>query len=362
MAVWNDIGELIHSMWADEENQIFTREECDKLAHNEGFVNKHINGVTWKALLEHNVIKEVSPNNFTLGSNDGKIIVSTKKGTTSTVRNGSISVTDWIGKTFANNWEILRKISREEELALGMGTHNAHFECINHNCGIKTCFEKTSLNRYMQKGEGYILPRCQKCNPETCEYKDPVRKQVGRDAVTADYSKNKVLPGEIYGLFEVVRTISSVELGMPQSHAIVKCIICGEERECLYHHLKNHNVACECFKNHSSGETIVKHILDKHNIIYKTEYKFENLVGDGGGSLRYDFAIFNKDDLIALVEFDGEQHYEEAGSYYNPTGKVQIHDKRKNDYAKDHNIPLLRIPFNKAPQAEEILIDFLKNI
>ena len=102
--------------------------------------------------------------------------------------------------------------------------------------------------------------------------------------------------------------------------------------------------------------------MDKHNIAYKTEYKFENLIGDGGGSLRYDFAIFNQNDLIALIEFDGEQHYEEAGSYYNPTGKVQIHDKRKNDYAKEHNIPLLRIPFNKAPQAEEILIDFLKSI
>jgi hypothetical protein len=274
----------------------------------------------------------------------------------------TIPTDEWYGQKFANGWEIIRRITKEEENAMGMGTHNAHFECINRNCGIITCFEKTSLNRYMKKGPDYILPRCKKCNPDTCEYKDPVRKQVGRDSVTADYSKNKVLPGETYGLFEVIRTISSVELNMPQSHAIVKCMICGKERECLYHHLKNHNVACECFKNHSSGETIVKHILDKHNIAYETEYKFENLVGDGGGSLRYDFAIFNQNDLIALIEFDGEQHYEEAGSYYNPTGRVQIHDKRKNDYAKEHNIPLLRIPFNKAPQAEEILIDFLKNI
>ena len=188
-----------------------------------------------------------------------------------------IPTDEWYGQKFANNWEIIRRITREEENAMGMGTHNAHFECINRNCGIITCFEKTSLNRYMKKGPNYILPRCKKCNPDTCEYKDPVRKQIGRDSVTADYSKNKVLPGETYGLFEVIRTISSVELGMPQSHAIVKCIICGKERECLYHHLKNHNVACECFKNHSSGEIIVKHILDKHNITYKTEYKFENL-------------------------------------------------------------------------------------
>lgn len=361
MALWNDIGELIHSMWEDETNPIFTKEECNKLAVENCFVDKYIAGGTWKALLTHDVIKEVSPNNFTLGKNNAKVTVTSNRGTTQ--RNSSISISDWIGKTFANNWEILRKLSREEELELGMGTHNAHFECINHTCGMVTCFEKTSLNRYMKKEEGYILPRCQRCNPETCEYKDPVRKQVGRDAVTADYSKNKPLKaGDVFGLFEVVRTISSVELGMPQSHAIVKCIICGEERECLYHHLRNHNVACDCFRRHSSGEAIVKHILEKHNTPYEVEYKFRNLVGDGGGSLRYDFAILNNDKVVALIEFDGEQHFEEAGSYYNPTGKVQIHDKRKDDYAAEHNIPLLRIPYDKAPIAENLIVDFLKNI
>lgn len=352
MAIWNDIGELIHFMWADEKDKVFTKKDCDDLANQEGYANLYIKGSTWKALIAHDVIKEISPNHFILGSNNGKIINSNKK--------RIVPTTDWIGKTFANGWEILRKISREEEISMGMGTHNAHFECINHNCGIITCFEKTSLNRYIQKGPEYILSHCQNCNPEICEYKDPVRKQVGRDAVVADYSKNKVNPGEVYGLFEVITTISSIQLGMPQSHAIVKCIICGKERECLYHHLKNHNVACECFKNHSTGEVVVKNILDKYNISYETEYKFENLVGDGGGSLRYDFAIIEDDKVRALIEFDGEQHYEEAGSYYNPTGKVQIHDKRKNEYAIDNNIPLLRIPFNKIQQAEEILIDFLK--
>lgn len=355
MAVWNDIGELIHSMWADEENQIFTREECDKLAHDEGFVNKYINGGTWKALLAHDVIREVSPNNFTLGINNG---IPKKK-----INRRIIPTDTWIGTIFANNWEIIRKISREEEDALKMGTHNAHFECLNHNCGVSTYIDKSNIDKYLRKEKGYILPRCQRCNPETCEYKNKARRQIGRDAVTADYSKNKPINvGEIYGLFEVVKTLSSAELGTPQSHAIVKCLICGEEKECLYHHLRNHNVACNCFRRHSSGEAIIKHILEKHNILYEVEYKFENLVGDGGGSLRYDFAIIQDNNIKALIEFDGEQHFEEAGSYYNPTGKVQIHDRRKDKYAEEHNIPLLRIPYDKAPQAEEILIDFLKKI
>ena len=63
-----------------------------------------------------------------------------------------------------------------------------------------------------------------------------------------------------------------------------------------------------------------------------------------------------------LPDVDGQQHFEEAGTRFNPTGKVQIHDNRKDKYALEHNIPLLRIPFDKASQAEEILIDFYKNL
>lgn len=274
-----------------------------------------------------------------------------------------IPTDDWPGKKFANNWEIIRRISKEEEIEMGMGRKNAHFECINHDCGIVTCIEKTTLNGYLQKPFGERLFNCRKCNPETCKYKDKVRKQVGRDSVTADYTKNKKLnPGDIYGLFEIISTTPSTEFGEHQSRAQIKCVICGKEQEALYHHIRNHETTCECFRHRSSGEAILEYLLTKHNIPHKSEQTFEGLYGDGGGLLRYDFAILENQKVKALVEFDGQQHYQEAGSYYNPTGKVQIHDNRKDDYAAEHNIPLLRIPYDKAPQAEEILIDFLKNI
>ena len=273
-----------------------------------------------------------------------------------------IPTDDWPGKKFANNWEIIRRISREEELAMGMGTHNAHFECINLDCGMITCMEKTILNTYLARPFGQPLYYCRKCNPETCKYKDKVRKKVGRDSVIADYSKNKKFePGDIYGLFEIVRAKAEESYAV-KSRAIVKCTLCGKEQSALYHHIRNHDVTCECFRNRSSGETIVDQILTKNNIPHESEYTFEDLFGEGGGSLRYDFAILNNDKIIALIEFDGKQHFEEAGSYFNPTGKVQIHDTRKDEYAAKHNIPLLRIPFNKIQQAEKILIDFLKNI
>ena len=271
----------------------------------------------------------------------------------------SIPTDTWPGTHFANGWEIIRKISREEEIKMGMGTHNAHFECYNHNCGVTTCIEKTTLNTYLTEPRD-VLYNCRKCNPATCKYKDKVRKQVGRDAVTADRSKS-IKVGDKFGTFEVVKILSSTEFGGHQSRAIIKCSICGAERECLYHHLMNLNVACECFKSHSTGEMLIKNYLDRHNYSYKTEYTFEELRGIGGGILRYDFAIFKNNELRCLIEYDGEQHFSEAGTYFNEHGQVQIHDGMKDKYALTNNIPLLRIPYKDAYKAEEILNMWLKD-
>lgn len=272
----------------------------------------------------------------------------------------AIPTDDWPGKRFANGWEIIRRISRQEEIELGMGIHNAHFECYNHNCGVTTCIEKTTLNTYLTEPRD-VLFYCRKCNPATCKYKDKVRKQVGRDAVVADRTKT-ISVGDQFGTFKVTKILSSIEFGGHQSRAIIKCSICGEERECLYHHLMNGNVACECFKNHSTGETLIKQYLEKHQYYFKTEYVFEELRGIGGGLLRYDFAIFDdNDNLKALVEFDGEQHFQEAGSYFNEKGQVQVHDNLKNKYALTNRIPLLRIPFTDCYKIDAILDDWLKN-
>ena len=76
----------------------------------------------------------------------------------------------------------------------------------------------------------------------------------------------------------------------------------------------------------------------------------------------YDFAIFDdNDNLKALVEFDGEQHFQEAGSYFNDKGQVQVHDNLKNKYALTNRIPLLRIPFTDCYKIDAILDDWLKN-
>lgn len=105
----------------------------------------------------------------------------------------------------------------------------------------------------------------------------------------------------------------------------------------------------------SKGEQLIRKYLESQNINFEQEYSFDDLIGIGGGFLRFDFAVFdNTSSLKFLIEYDGEFHFEK---YYEDQNfdKIQIHDQRKNQYCKDNNIQLLRIPYWKFNDIEKIL-------
>ena len=114
--------------------------------------------------------------------------------------------------------------------------------------------------------------------------------------------------------------------------------------------------SCGCQKK-SRGEEIITQILLKHNISFIAEFGFPDLISEAKVMLRYDFAILNDDNqVIKLIEFDGEQHYDKRSKYYSET--IVKHDKLKNNYAKQHNIPLIRIPYD---QLNNLNFDILFN-
>jgi len=125
-------------------------------------------------------------------------------------------------------------------------------------------------------------------------------------------------------------------------------------------------------KNMSRGEQTVYDILEElgldHGTDFKTEYKFKNLLGIGNRQLRYDFVVFDKEELL-LIEFDGRQHYkpvrwqkddsdEKVQQIYEMT---RCHDKRKNKFAKKHEYPLLRIKYSDVNSAKELIEEFFKD-
>lgn len=144
--------------------------------------------------------------------------------------------------------------------------------------------------------------------------------------------------GKTYGQLTVLEKIKQTQGG-----SIWKCrCTCGNEVNVRIDNLHSGKTqSCGCIK--SRGENIINKILQENNIIYKREYSFEDLLGVNQGKLRFDFAIFNKNNcLIKLIEFQGRQHFENTQLWNNDN---KIHDEYKRKYCKEHNIELLEIPY-----------------
>jgi hypothetical protein len=108
--------------------------------------------------------------------------------------------------------------------------------------------------------------------------------------------------------------------------------------------------SCGCAKQ-SYGEIKISQILTDNNIPFNTEYIFTDLKNEETNRyFRYDFAIMNEENkVIRLIEFDGEQHFYSREYFGGEEGfkTRQKHDNIKNQYAKKHNIPLVRIPYTE---------------
>ena len=123
---------------------------------------------------------------------------------------------------------------------------------------------------------------------------------------------------------------------------------CGEIFETTIFHFMNGKTRCDvCQSRISTNELKVRQFLEDNHIDFVREYRIEacrDLT-----VLPFDFQLTKTKQLI---EIDGEQHFkptrfggmsiEEAQSEFEQTQK---RDKIKNNFCKQHNIPLLRIPY-----------------
>ena len=137
------------------------------------------------------------------------------------------------------------------------------------------------------------------------------------------------------------------------------CEKCGNEFERRIDNLNRNDVGVFCKEcNSSKLEQITKVFLDKHDIEYKREYAYSNLIGVGNKNLRFDFYL---PQYNTLIECQGEQHkiWIEGWQTKKDFEDLQIHDKRKKDYCKKNNIELIEIWYYDVDNIEEILINKL---
>lgn len=111
----------------------------------------------------------------------------------------------------------------------------------------------------------------------------------------------------------------------------------------------------------STGECKIKEFFERNNIIYKSEYKFDDCIFKK--RLSFDFAVFKDDKLFCLIEFDGKQHYK-AISYWGGEDALahnEFKDEIKNEYCESKSINLLRIPYWNFKDIDEILTKYILN-
>lgn len=161
-----------------------------------------------------------------------------------------------------------------------------------------------------------------------------------------DYEKNKITPNRV-----TLGSKRKVWWKCKKGHSF-ECCIGDRTRE--------KGVICPICTT-SKGEIKIEEILLNDNIEYKRQYFFEDLKGDKR-VLSFDFAILNKDkELICLIEYDGEQHFEPV-KYFGGVKAFNLckkRDEKKNKYCYEKGIPIYRIPYWEFKNIEIIISTIL---
>lgn len=126
-----------------------------------------------------------------------------------------------------------------------------------------------------------------------------------------------------------------------------KCV-CGNETLVSTSDLTKQKVhSCGCMRFISQGGLKIKNILIENKIKFLEEYSPTDLKSNKNGFMRFDFALIKNNQIYRLIEYDGEQHFGEkdANYWYDTYENIHDRDLRKNDWAKNKNIPLVRIPY-----------------
>lgn len=212
-------------------------------------------------------------------------------------------------------------------------------DIVGKKFGFLTVLEKTTKTQ----NDGKILYKCQCDCGEICE-----RDRTSLQRHSSPYCGQKKCSAHTkYHIGNIVNNRLILGYGdknvEKRLYYKVKCLFCNKEYEATSDNLKN-TISCGC--QHSKGEFFISQILIENNIKFATQYTFSEL-----GEKRYDFALLDDNNQpIRLIEFDGEQHFENnikktgwnTQEHYN---KVSLSDDIKNAFALQKNIPLVRIPY-----------------
>ena len=210
---------------------------------------------------------------------------------------------------------------------------------IGEKYGFLTVIEKTNKRR---QSDGSILYKCK------CDCGNIV--ELAQDGLLRGtnqscgincifFAKKRELHrineiGNKYGLLTVIKDSGKRTEDKGEILWLCQCE-CGNTKLVKGSHLRsNHIISCGCLSM-SKGELKIKQLLDNLHIIYQQEYQLSN-------KQRFDFYLPNYN---LAIEYDGKQHFEEWTLGNNTLQERQKQDNIKNQYCKENNIYLIRIPY-----------------
>ena len=158
--------------------------------------------------------------------------------------------------------------------------------------------------------------------------------------------------------FEKLTVLYDTKTHTQYNRAIWHCRCeCGNELDVSSDSLlSGHRKSCGCIK--SNGEELIQHILKDNNIKYTTQKYFDTCrFYNTNNLLFFDFYVNN----TYLIEYDGIQHFKALGGWNTEDHlqEIQKRDFYKNQWCKDNNIPLIRIPYTHLDNLciEDLLLE-----
>ena len=212
----------------------------------------------------------------------------------------------------------------------------------------------TVLSRAKNDKSGHAQWLCQcKCGNQVIVKGCSLRKENGTKSCgcyqkeQTSKSSVKNLVGQTIGNFTVLESIMGEKYGKKHSWRC-RCNLCGSEDNIISTSNLYKQYSCGCSIS-SKGQRKIKEILTDSNITFVEEKRFSSCnYGDsnnGHTQARFDFFL---PDYNCLIEYDGIQHFIQRNGYFDNPNKFELtkeRDKIKNNWCKENNISIIRIPY-----------------
>lgn len=163
----------------------------------------------------------------------------------------------------------------------------------------------------------------------------------------------KDLTGQRYGKLTV---LERCEDKIFETYSAVQWLCrcsCGRLTKVLASNLKTGNTqSCGLCGENSHGNIKIDQILSKAGISFEREKRFDSCKDIL--PLPFDFYVNNS----YLIEYDGKQHFDNTNTSFD-VKNTQKHDNIKNQWCKNNNIPLIRIPYTHYDnlRLEDLLLE-----